>query len=382
MSLGNSRNSIGGRNAVFNAGPGASGGSVPVIATNPVATAAAAIVSQTANVTNGTWSNSPTSFTYQLQRSTNGGVSYFDITGSLNSYVFVSSDASFLVRWRIVASNAFGSSLPAFSNAISVLATELDIYPSNIVDAYYLQLLRGAFYTNSCIRVRRSGDNSETNIGFTTTGELNIASLTAFVIAGGGTQNGFIVTWFSQAIGGSNLTQANPSLQAQIVSAGAVITTSGVPTAQFKPNDTYTRAASNLGTAYSIYQNNQYGSTVRHGDITTSQTPTWPINFSTVPVMGWRRETPSLNYLQSIAINTTFSKKAKVRNGFTLTLNIAKVTQYTNSGNFSDTANISFSGWIVPIFGGTEGTTFQRGLLVYSTNHDKATQDAIFDLLN
>lgn len=36
MSLGNSRNSIGGRNAVFNAGPGASGGSVPVIATNPV----------------------------------------------------------------------------------------------------------------------------------------------------------------------------------------------------------------------------------------------------------------------------------------------------------------------------------------------------------
>jgi len=55
----------------------------------------------------------------------------------------------------------------------------LDLFP-NAAAAYSLRKLRAA-YSGSAVRVRRSSDNTEQDIGFTTQGELDTASLLSFV---------------------------------------------------------------------------------------------------------------------------------------------------------------------------------------------------------
>jgi hypothetical protein len=97
----------------------------------------------------------------------------------------------------------------------------LDTYP-NAAAAYSLRNLRTA-YTGSAIRVRRSSDNTEQNIGFVNN-ELDTSSLTTFCGAG----NGFVTTWYDQSGNGLNVTQTTALLQPQIVSGGSLITTTGI----------------------------------------------------------------------------------------------------------------------------------------------------------
>lgn len=84
--------------------------------------------------------------------------------------------------------------------------------------AYSLRLLRTA-YTGNAIRVRRSSDNAEQNIGFVSN-VLDTASLLTFC----GVGNGFVTTWYDQSGNANNGTQATAANQAQIVSSGAMIT--------------------------------------------------------------------------------------------------------------------------------------------------------------
>lgn len=100
----------------------------------------------------------------------------------------------------------------------------LDLYP-NAAAAYSVRKLRST-YTGSAIRVRRSSDNTEQDIGFTALGELNTTSLTSF--CGGG--NGFVATWYDQSGNGLNLTQTTAGNQPQIVSSGSVILQGTKPT--------------------------------------------------------------------------------------------------------------------------------------------------------
>jgi hypothetical protein len=102
----------------------------------------------------------------------------------------------------------------------------LDTYP-NAAAAYSVRLLRTA-YTGSAIRVRRSSDNSESDIGFSS-GNLDTTALTTFC---SGT-NGFVTTWYDQSGNGRNATQTTAANQPQIVSSGAVINVNTKPSLQF-----------------------------------------------------------------------------------------------------------------------------------------------------
>lgn len=93
----------------------------------------------------------------------------------------------------------------------------LDDYPSASV-AYSLRKLRTA-YSGSAIRVRRSNDNAEQDIGFSGN-DLDTSSLTSFV----GANNGFITTWYDQSGNANNATQATAANQAQIVASGTITT--------------------------------------------------------------------------------------------------------------------------------------------------------------
>ena len=103
----------------------------------------------------------------------------------------------------------------------------LDIYP-NAAAAYSLRKLRTA-YTGSAIRVRRSSDNTETDIGFNNAGDLDTSALMAFV----GNGNGFVSTWYDQSGTNNPATQTGTTEQPVIVSGGTLITNNNKPAIQW-----------------------------------------------------------------------------------------------------------------------------------------------------
>jgi hypothetical protein len=92
----------------------------------------------------------------------------------------------------------------------------LDLYP-NSTAAYSLRKLTNA-YGGSAIRVRRSSDNAELDIGFVAN-VLDTASLLSFCSA----TNGFVVKWYSQ-VGGStyDVLQNTALKQPKIVTSGVL----------------------------------------------------------------------------------------------------------------------------------------------------------------
>lgn len=83
------------------------------------------------------------------------------------------------------------------------------------VAAYSLRKLSMDF-TGSPVRVRRTVDNVESDIGFAPDGSLDVDALTSFAEHTGGTYTNLqVVTWYDQ-VGSNNLTQATTSQQPRI----------------------------------------------------------------------------------------------------------------------------------------------------------------------
>jgi hypothetical protein len=115
----------------------------------------------------------------------------------------------------------------------------LDTYP-NAAAAYSVRLLKSD-YTGNAIRVRRSSDNAEQNIGFVS-GNLDTTSLTSFC---SGT-NGFVTTWYDQSGNGRNATQTTATNQPVIVTAGVVNLVNLKPAVYFNNGNTTSMAFSQL----------------------------------------------------------------------------------------------------------------------------------------
>ena len=94
----------------------------------------------------------------------------------------------------------------------------LDTY-SGAAAAYSLRRLNTA-YTGPVVQVRRSGDSAEDTFSATEVGD---GTLAAWVTAGGGTENGFVKTWYDQSGNGNDASQATAASQPQIVASGAVV---------------------------------------------------------------------------------------------------------------------------------------------------------------
>jgi hypothetical protein len=121
----------------------------------------------------------------------------------------------------------------------------LDFYP-NASAAYSVRKLRLA-YTGSAIRVRRSSDNTETDIGFNGA-NLDTTALTSFC---SGT-NGFVTTWYDQSGNGINATQTTAANQPQIVSSGSVINTNSKPSLQFDGVNDFFDHTLNVNSGFSL----------------------------------------------------------------------------------------------------------------------------------
>lgn len=92
----------------------------------------------------------------------------------------------------------------------------LDVY-TGAAAAYSLRRLRGA-YSGAAVRVRRSSDNVEQDIGFDSNGNFNESALTSFV----GVNSGFVTTWYDQSGNTRDATQTTAANQPRIVNAGVV----------------------------------------------------------------------------------------------------------------------------------------------------------------
>jgi hypothetical protein len=107
----------------------------------------------------------------------------------------------------------------------------LDVYPNASV-AYSLRKLRTA-YAGDAIKVRRSSDNTEQDIGFSSD-ELDTSSLLSFV----GSGDGFVSSWYDQSgLGNNNAAQSSAANQPKIVSSGSIIVNNGKSAVEFDGND-------------------------------------------------------------------------------------------------------------------------------------------------
>jgi hypothetical protein len=115
-------------------------------------------------------------------------------------------------------------SVPAFTGL-------LDTY-SGAAAAYSAARRLSSTYTGALIRVRRSSDNTEQDIGYDGSNLLDESALTTFVGAG----NGLVTTWYDQSGNAKNLTQTTAINQPRIVNSGTLIKDAGKVAIDFVNN--------------------------------------------------------------------------------------------------------------------------------------------------
>jgi hypothetical protein len=138
----------------------------------------------------------------------------------------------------------------------------LDTYP-NAAAAYSVRKLSST-YTGSAIRVRRSSDNAEQDIGFNILGNLDTSALTSFC---SGT-NGFVTTWYDQSGNSLNATQTTATNQPQIVSSGSINTYQGKSAVLFDGvNDALTLSGISLNERISLISAHENGTQQSTGSL-------------------------------------------------------------------------------------------------------------------
>jgi Alpha-L-arabinofuranosidase B, catalytic len=173
--------------------------------------------------------NAPLGATYNYTITSSGGGGNVTGSGSIAANpqsvtgVDVSSLSSGTLTLSVTVTNATGTGNAKTNTVSGVFTGILDSLPASAA-AYSVRRLRSA-YTGPLLRVRRSSDNTEQDIGPTLGGNLNTTTLTSFC----GTNSCFIRTWYDQSGNARDATQTTNTNQPRIVNAGAVETQSARP---------------------------------------------------------------------------------------------------------------------------------------------------------
>jgi len=119
----------------------------------------------------------------------------------------------------------------------------------NFALGFSLRRIRSS-YTGYCIEVRRSSDNATLNIGFDSSGYLDISTLLSFVASG----SGYVKTWYNQSTLLQNATQLTNANQPNIVNNGTLRTEGGKACMFFDGvNDNLRVTTATLNTYISMY---------------------------------------------------------------------------------------------------------------------------------
>ena len=196
---------------------------------NPPVNTALPVITQTGSVlsvTTGTWTGTaPITYAYQVTRN---GTPVGAPSASQN-YTIPDADLNALFGCIVTATNSGGNASAAAALLYVGVMDVLSVQP-----AVNFELRRESrSYTGNAIRVRRSSDNAEANIGFTAIGDLDTTALLTFV----GSGNGFITILYDKSGNGRNATQTTPDNQPRIVNAGVIETQNGKPVVRFDGTD-------------------------------------------------------------------------------------------------------------------------------------------------
>jgi len=241
----------------------------------------------------------------------------------------------------------------------------LDTYSGATV-AYSLRKLRTA-YTGNCIRVRRSSDNTEQDIGFVNN-VLDTASLLTFV----GASNGFVTTWYDQSGNGNNVTQSTATAQPSIVTSGVIdLLSTGLPAVYFNSKQLITSVNFQFGDSSIFAVAKQMSGEVIAARLIDNnyQYGFWlgrATDGSNTIGGGWKQENPPYGVFPSIANNTKFLISA-YRNGAVSNISL-------NNNAFSSITTLSGLTFSNPIsIGAALGNTFNgikyvSEIIIYPTN--------------
>lgn len=116
----------------------------------------------------------------------------------------------------------------------------LDTYTGAAV-AYSAARRLSTAYTGALIRVRRSSDNTEQDIGYNGSNVLDETALTTFVGAG----NGFVTKWYDQSGNAKNLENSTALNQPRIVTSGTVLKDNSKPALSFNGTSQYLAVTDN-----------------------------------------------------------------------------------------------------------------------------------------
>jgi hypothetical protein len=114
------------------AGAGQAASTAAPVNTAPPTISGTPQVGQTLTATNGTWTNSPTSFAYQWLRCNGGGNSCVPVSnGTQQTYTLVGADAGHTMRVRVTATNADGSASAQSDQTSTVAPATSSAAPKN-----------------------------------------------------------------------------------------------------------------------------------------------------------------------------------------------------------------------------------------------------------
>lgn len=259
-----------------------------------------------------------------------------------------------------------------FSRVLGGFTGLLDEYP-NAAAAYSLRKLRN-LYAGSAIRVRRSSDNAEQDIGFVNN-VLDTASLLTFCGAG----NGFVVTWYDQSGNARNVTQTTAINQPQIVSSGSVLLDNSKPCIFFDGVNDRLITASNfteIEQPFSTFSTSKENNTTRA--LFGATTSTSPYRWAELASVNKYALFNGTVISSGIDVITTQKILATIHNGASSRLRLNETLSIAINPNTEGCRNIQIGGY----FGTTqllEGN-FQEFIL-YPTNQFSNLSD-ISDNLN
>lgn len=197
--------------------------------------------------------------------------------------------------------------------------------------AYSLRQLSSS--ASNCIRVRRSSDNTEQDIGFSSNA-LDTSSLTSFV----GSNDGFITKWYDQSGNSVDAAQTTAANQPQIVSSGSVLTEGGKPAISFDGSNDYLALSStlSLSTEHSIFAVAQTNDT------------TAVLIGSTSPISNFNTNS-STNYVYNASgtFKTLGSSSPLGHQAVSVIRNAGTVTIYKNGSSFGSNTTLGTAAFTV-----------------------------------
>jgi len=192
------------------------------------------ITSANANAVSFAIAKAPTGAAFTYTISSSGGAGTVTGSGTIgsSSHTVSGVDLSSLPLGTLTLSVTL--STPAGGTGSAKTATSAPIFTGVLnglpaaAAAFSLRRLASS-YVGPLIRVRRSSDSTQQNIGATVGGFLDMASLIGFC----GVSSCFVSMWYDQSGNGQDAVQATASSQPRIVNAGSIETEGGRPALRY-----------------------------------------------------------------------------------------------------------------------------------------------------